>query len=142
MACQALPHPFLSGTPKLPRMNTFGDRFRAARNALGFTQDEMAERLDVTKSAISAWENNREAPSFEKLPRIREATGRPLDELVCGLAAAAWDRPLAVREDAHAWAHLSAMGDRDEVRLLSRFRRMNERQRKALIVVLDAASAG
>jgi transcriptional regulator with XRE-family HTH domain len=128
----------LWGIAKLGRMTTFGDRFRAARNALGYTQDELAERLEVTKAAISAWENNREKPAFDKLPRIREAVACSLDELVCGIGGAAWQRTVAVREDAHAWGRPALNStDRDEVRLITRFRSMNERQRKALIVVLD-----
>lgn len=119
-------------------MKTFGDRFRAARTHLGLTQDELAEQLELSKSAISAWENNREAPSFDKLQRVREQLNTSLDYLICGTGAA-WDRPLSVREEAPAWGYVAAPSpqSRDEVRLLRRFRTMNERQRKALIVVLD-----
>jgi transcriptional regulator with XRE-family HTH domain len=127
-------------------MNTFGDRFRAARNALGLTQDELAERLELTKSAISAWENNREAPSFDKLSRVRTHLETSLDYLICGEATAkpAWEaRAHHVREPPAAWEREPGAGSRsrDEVRLLRRFRAMNERKRKALIVVLDDAGA-
>lgn len=123
-------------------MNTFGDRFRTARSDLGLTQDEMAELLEVSKSAISAWENNREAPAFEKLPRIRQHTGVSLDMLVCGLAPSAWRTGARIADGAaHAWATAPKQDTttRDELRLLRRFRAMNERKRKALIIVLDGA---
>lgn len=126
-------------------MLTFGDRFRDARNALKLTQDELAELLDVTKSAVSAWENNREAPTFEKLPRISLHLGVSLDMLICGVQPTAWaeDRKYPMGPPPAAWQ--IADGDslpKDEVRLLRRYRSMNPRRRKALMTVLDVAEQG
>lgn len=44
--------------------NTYkpGDELRAARQALGWTQHDMAERLDVRQATVSDWENGRQTP--------------------------------------------------------------------------------
>ena len=49
-------------------MKSFGDRLRAARIAAGMTQEQLGFALGVTKSSVSAWENDREAPGFRLLP--------------------------------------------------------------------------
>lgn len=115
-------------------MTTFGDRLRSARNALGLTQDELADRLDVTKSALSAWENNREKPTFDKLPKIRAKLKISLDELVCAVPAND-SAKVRIAETAAPYAGGETL-TRDELRMLRRFRALTERQRKALITLL------
>ena len=39
-----------------------GERIRAAREALGSSQQEMAEALDITRAAVSLWEKNESQP--------------------------------------------------------------------------------
>ena len=112
-------------------MNTFGDRLRAARTAKGYTQEELAELMEVSKQSVSAWENNRETPSFERLARLRDSLGVALDELICGTAVL-----LVSREEAGAY-DVQPLLTRDELRLVRRFRRLNERRQKALIVMLE-----
>jgi len=41
---------------------SFPERLKAARLALGLTQEQLGFELDVTKSTVSAWENGRDAP--------------------------------------------------------------------------------
>lgn len=43
---------------------------KAARLKKGMTQDQLAFRLQVTKSAVSAWENDRETPETRRLAAI------------------------------------------------------------------------
>lgn len=38
-------------------METMGDRIKVLRQARGFSQSQLAERLGVTAGAISQWEN-------------------------------------------------------------------------------------
>lgn len=116
-------------------MDTFGQRLRAARNASGFTQDELAEALGVTKSAVSAWENDRETPSFDKLGRIGQILRASLDRLILGGDTPAG--PGGVREAAPSYVLTGDALLRDEMRLLRRFRAFPERKRKALLVLLD-----
>lgn len=47
--------------PMVP-MWTLGDRLAKARRHAGLTQEQMAQRLNVTASALSAWESDRNQP--------------------------------------------------------------------------------
>lgn len=118
-------------------MDTLGKRLRAARLAKGLTQDEMADELELTKSTVSAWENDRIAPSIDKLPRLREVLSTSLDALVCG------DRPLGawelrVGEQAAAYPPKRQIyeDDPEEQRLLRFFRAMTDAKRRALLLFI------
>lgn len=51
------------------------DWIRAARQSATLTQDQLAERLGLTKGNISAWENGRHEASHEQLVRVAAITG-------------------------------------------------------------------
>ena len=44
-----------------------GAKLTAARKALGLTQEQLAEKLDVTAQAVSSWERNDNLPDLKKL---------------------------------------------------------------------------
>ncbi|MGH8083890.1 MAG: helix-turn-helix transcriptional regulator [Lysobacter sp.] len=46
---------------------------REARLKKGLSQAELSLRVGVSKSAVSAWENDREAPESRKLDRLARA---------------------------------------------------------------------
>ncbi len=47
-----------------------GSRIREAREALGLTQDSLAQLVEVTRESVSAWESGRGVPSGTKLARL------------------------------------------------------------------------
>lgn len=49
-----------------------------ARLAAGLTQEELAERMETTQSAIARLESGRFRPSTQTLERLAEATGTRL----------------------------------------------------------------
>lgn len=51
---------------------------RLARKKVGLTQEQLAERLGLTKGNISAWENGRHEASFAQLSAISELSGLKL----------------------------------------------------------------
>ena len=51
-------------------MVDMGDRIKELRVSQKITQSEFAERLGVTKSAISSYENNSRLPSYDILIKI------------------------------------------------------------------------
>ena len=59
---------------------TFGEKIKSLREQNGITQDELAERLYVTRTAVSKWENDKGLPSIDTLKRIAELFGVTLDE--------------------------------------------------------------
>jgi transcriptional regulator with XRE-family HTH domain len=67
------------------QMETIGSRIRQLREARGWTQEQFAKRVGVTKSAVSQWENdatkNLKLVTFLK---VVEALGTNVDYLVQG----------------------------------------------------------
>jgi DNA-binding XRE family transcriptional regulator len=52
----------------------WGARIQAARDALGLTQEQLAERLAVSQPTIVRWEKTGKVP-VEKLPALRRELG-------------------------------------------------------------------
>ena len=61
-----------------------GDTIAKLRKAKGWTQIELAEKLQVSDKAVSKWESNKGAPSIEFLPAIAELFDVTLDYLMTG----------------------------------------------------------
>ncbi|AKC86560.1 transcriptional regulator [Pseudoxanthomonas suwonensis] len=114
-------------------MKSFGDRLRAARIAAGMTQEQLGFALGVTKSSVSAWENDRETPGFRLLPSLRTALGCSLDELIVGPAAASATRD-TVREAPELY-----IGNADEKTLLVRYRSLPPKRRQAVLELIKPA---
>ncbi len=66
---------------------TFGERLYQQRKAKGFSQEQLAEKLEVSRQAVSKWETGETQPDMPKLLLISNSLGISLDEL-CGSAAA------------------------------------------------------
>ena len=61
---------------------TFGEKLKKLRNESGLTQDELAERLYVTRTAISKWETNKGYPNIESLKAIASFFSITVDDLL------------------------------------------------------------
>ena len=57
-----------------------GGKIKQMRNQLGFTQEELADRCELTKGYISQLENNLNSPSITALTDILSALGSNLAE--------------------------------------------------------------
>ena len=63
---------------------TFGEIIKKLRTDNGLTQDELAEKIYVTRTAISKWESDRGFPNIESLKTISKYFSVSLDELLSG----------------------------------------------------------
>lgn len=54
---------------------------REIRTGCGMTQQQLAEKLGVGRSAIANWEVERSLPNADKLPYLADALGCTIDEL-------------------------------------------------------------
>ena len=60
----------------------FNEKLRELRGRAGLTQEELAERLYVSRTAISKWESGRGYPNIESLKAIAKFFSVTLDELL------------------------------------------------------------
>lgn len=61
-----------------------GENIRRLRSANGMSQDELAERLGVSRQSVSKWENGSATPELDKLAAMAEIFHVTLDSLVYG----------------------------------------------------------
>lgn len=61
-----------------------GQRIKEYRAALGMTQEELADRLYISRQTVSNWENGRSYPDIHSLVMLSELFGVTLDTLVKG----------------------------------------------------------
>lgn len=62
----------------------FGEKLLELRNSKGMTQEELAEALFVSRTAISKWESGRGYPSIDSLKEISKFFSVSIDELLSG----------------------------------------------------------
>ena len=58
------------------------DKIIALRKAKGWSQEELAEQLDVTRQSVSKWEGAQSAPDLERIVRMSELFGVCTDYLL------------------------------------------------------------
>lgn len=62
----------------------FNEKFHELRKSRGLTQEELAEALFVSRTAISKWESGRGYPSIDSLKEISSFFSVTIDELLSG----------------------------------------------------------
>lgn len=62
----------------------FGKQIKQLRNDNELTQEQMANMLNVSRQAISNWENNRNLPDLELLVLMSKVFSISLDQLILG----------------------------------------------------------
>ena len=67
-------------------MASLGTRIGEYRRRKQITQDQMAERFNVTAQAVSKWENDISCPDISLLPQMADFFGISVDELLRGEA--------------------------------------------------------
>lgn len=60
----------------------FSEKLKTERTKQGWTQDELAEKLFVSRQSVSKWENGQNYPSIEIIIKISDLFGVTIDELL------------------------------------------------------------
>lgn len=60
----------------------FGERLIVFRNRKGLSQDELSQKLGVSRQSISNWENGSSQPSIEFVKKLSEIYGVSVDDLL------------------------------------------------------------
>ena len=61
---------------------SFGQRFQKLRKAKGFTQEQIAERVNISYQAVSKWENDISSPDISILGELANILEVTVDELL------------------------------------------------------------
>ena len=61
----------------------FNEKLQELRKGRGLTQEELAEKLFVSRTAISKWESGRGYPSIDSLKEIARFFSVTIDDLIC-----------------------------------------------------------
>lgn len=61
---------------------SFGQRFQRLRKAKGFTQEQIAERVNISYQAVSKWENDISSPDISILGELANILEVTVDELL------------------------------------------------------------
>lgn len=61
----------------------FGEKLQELRKSKSMTQEELAEALFVSRTAISKWESGRGYPSIDSLKEISRYFSVTIDDLIC-----------------------------------------------------------
>jgi len=65
-------------------MDEFAKLFLSKRVEKGYSQDDIANKLNVTRQAVSKWENGKGMPDVSLIPQIAQILGVSVDELLTG----------------------------------------------------------
>ena len=61
----------------------FNEKLQELRKNKGLTQEELAEKLFVSRTAVSKWESGRGYPSIDSLKEIARFFSVTIDDLIC-----------------------------------------------------------
>ena len=60
----------------------FNEKLIELRKKAGFSQEQLGDKLDVTRQTVSKWELGETTPEMEKLIRMSEIFNISIDELI------------------------------------------------------------
>ena len=111
---------------------TLGDKIFQLRKQQGWSQEELAERCQVSRQSVSKWEVNQSVPDLDKLVTLSRIFGVTTDYLLCGTPEK--DRN-AVTDDDIKFALFGGDGEitdamYEEVKQFAAFVRQREAEKK------------
>lgn len=63
-------------------LNSFSKNIKTLRKIQNITQQKLSEKIGVSRTTISAWENRISEPDLTTLTKIRDCLGTSYDELL------------------------------------------------------------
>lgn len=61
---------------------TLGEKLKEARKRVGLSQEQLSEKLNVSRSAVAKWETDKGFPDIENLKALSQLLGVDIDYLV------------------------------------------------------------
>lgn len=59
-----------------------GEKIKEKRTALGMTQEQLADKMNVTQGAVQQWEANKSNPSNGKLLQLADVLQTTVEDLL------------------------------------------------------------
>ena len=66
----------------------FADRIQQLRKTKGFSQEELADKVGISRQTVSKWESEQSMPDVERLLRLSEVLETTADYLLKGIEPA------------------------------------------------------
>lgn len=107
-----------------------GERIAAVRSKLGWSQAELARRLNISPSTVGMYEQGRREPSIEMVVLLSEVLGVSIEFLVSGRSICPMDQ----------LAQISRAGKSQEAK--SMMEALKNLSREELLVLLTAEMIG
>ena len=67
-------------------MTSVGENIKKTRNKIGITQEELAEKINVTRQAVSNWENGKTQPDIDTLTQLAGFFDVSIERIIYGKA--------------------------------------------------------
>lgn len=95
-----------------------GSKIKKLREALGLTQQELADRLFVTVQAVSQWENCRTQPDSDRILQLAKILGTTADVLLDELSESGvqWQLSDKMFSEEHMYSKLKAFAETENLR--------------------------
>ena len=61
---------------------SIGEMISSLRKEKGMTQNDLAEKMNVTDKAVSKWERNLSCPDINSIPKLAEILGTSVEDLL------------------------------------------------------------
>ena len=61
---------------------TFGEMISSLRREKNMTQNDLADKMNVTDKAVSKWERNLSCPDINSIPKLAEILGVSVEKLL------------------------------------------------------------
>ena len=71
------------GVNRMNKGNTLGSRIKYVREKMNYTGEEFGKLLNVTKVAVSNWENDNRKPDVDMIVKIANLSNVTTDFLLC-----------------------------------------------------------
>jgi len=64
---------------------SFGKNIKTIRLSLNLTQQQFAEKLNISRSCVKHWENDETLPNLYMLRKMKEVFGISYEEIIDGI---------------------------------------------------------
>lgn len=88
------------------KQNQLGENITKFRKEKGLSQEKVAERMEVSRQAVTKWESNISKPSSDNLIKLAELLGVSVDVLLGNCEYSNIEEPIKVKTNKSSWVFI------------------------------------